>query len=113
MSHEVTVDDDAPESDAITSNLSRSQLHDQFPVVKSEQEMVHLMRKMLKSGLKFDVIITPFGCDSKSLPPSILKLLEEEDSESDVLPPKAAQQRVSTAAGSVPHKALPPPPRCI
>lgn len=76
------------EPDDNHSNLSPRQLLDQFPVVKSEIEMVNIMRERMVSGLRpFDVIITPFGCDSKSLPDSVRKLLEENESVSDPVMP--------------------------
>jgi|LauGreDrversion4_2_1035121.scaffolds.fasta_scaffold809486_1 hypothetical protein len=75
------------EPDDNHSNLSPRQLLDQFPVVKSEIEMVNIMRERMVSGLRpFDVIITPFGCDSKSLPDSVRKLLEENESVRCIVP---------------------------
>jgi hypothetical protein len=66
--------------DTTNSNVSRDQLLLQFPVVKSEEDMVCVLRESLRSNSKpFDVIITPFGCDSKSLPESVRKLLPQDE----------------------------------
>jgi hypothetical protein len=87
---QITVPDD------LVSQRTPSQLMQQFVVVKSEEEMVKLMWDNLeKGGPAFDVIISPFGCDSGSLPRHIRTLLEEEDTVDDMLPKKTTNKRVS------------------
>ena len=81
--------DDAP------SKREQKDLLEQFAVVTSEAEMVKRMRENQLMGLKpFDVIITPFGCDHKSLPQHIRALLVQEEEGNDALP-KRVHKRVS------------------
>ncbi len=64
---------------------------------RSEAEMVSLMRQRLEAGeAAFDVIISPFGCDSKSLPLRIRQQLDQEDEVVDELPKRTG--RVSNFA---------------
>jgi len=88
---QITVPDD------LVSQRTPSQLMQQFVVVKSEEEMVNLMWDNLrKGGPAFDVIISPFGCDSESLPQRIRTLLDEDDAADDMLPKKTnTNKRVS------------------
>ena len=59
---------------------------------RSEAEMVGLMRNSLESGqAAFDVIISPFGCDSKSLPLRIRQQLDQEDEVVDELPKRTGR----------------------
>ena len=100
------------DSDETVSNRSIEELKQQFAVVRSEEEMVDLMQRNLASGQQpFDVIISPFGCDQKSLPLRIRQQLEAEEKEEDFLPKKMGK-RVSnfsspaatpTAQSSSPH----------
>lgn len=86
---ETTVPDD------LLSQRTPSQLMQQFVVVKSEDDMVKLLRDNLeRGGQSFDVIISPFGCDSESLPQRIRSLLDEDDVVDD-LPKKMTTIRVS------------------
>ena len=83
------------ESDALLSHCSPDDLKRQFVVVRSEEEMIETMRRSLAlNEASFDIIISPFGCDSKSLPPHVMKLLDVEEEE-DASLPKRVPKRVS------------------
>jgi hypothetical protein len=83
------------DSDALLSHFSAEDLKKQFVVVRSEEEMVEIMRRSLALNEEpFDIIISPFGCDSKSLPPHVVKLLGVEEEE-DAMLPKRVFKRVS------------------
>ncbi len=82
--------------DIITESdiFSPDDFKSQFVVVRSEEEMIEKMRRSLAlNEAPFDIIISPFGCDSKSLPPHVMKLLDVEEEE-DALLPKRMPKRV-------------------
>ena len=83
------------EFDALLPIFSPDDLKRQFVVVRSEEEMIETMRRSLAlNEASFDIIISPFGCDSKSLPPHVVKLLDVEEEE-DASLPKRMPKRVS------------------
>ncbi len=65
-----------------------------FVIVRSEEAMIETMRRSVAlNEAPFDIIISPFGCDSKSLPPHVMKLLDVEEEE-DAMLPKRLPKRV-------------------
>jgi hypothetical protein len=102
------------DSDALLSHFSADDLRKQFVVVRSEEEMVETMRKSLELNENpFDIIISPFGCDSKSLPPHVVKLLGVEEEEDTILPKRMAPKRVSNFNSPATTPTAPPTPTSI